>query len=151
MQNQSVPPIVAIAAVGGILTLIGVFLPWVSIGFSEGTINGTKAAYFSGNAIIVLSVVSLISLGAIYALKDRTAIIGAIILAAALGLISLFMAIGNYSDVRNVLAQVGSDASPGIGIYVVLVGAIVLTAFSGYYVLQLIQEGQSMPEPEEEE
>ena len=85
MQNQSVPPIVAIAAVGGLLTLIGVFLPWVSSSFSEETINGTRASYFSGNAIVVLSIISLVSLGAIYALKDRTAILGAIILAAALG------------------------------------------------------------------
>ena len=151
MQNQSVPPIVSIAAVGGLLTLIGVFLPWISSGGSNGSINGTTAAYFSGNAIVVLSAISLLSLGSIYALKDRTAIMGAIIFAAALGLITVFMAIGNFSDVRNLLASSGSNTSPGIGIYVVLVGSIAMTAFSGFYVLQTIQEGGSMPEAEEEE
>jgi hypothetical protein len=151
MQNQGVPPTVVIAAVGGLLTLIGVFLPWVSGGLSDPTINGTKASYFTGNVIIVLSLISLMSMGAIYALEDHAAILGATILASSLGLITLFMAIGNFSDVRNFLAQSSPDASVEIGIYVVLVGAIVLTAFSGFYVLQTIQEGKSMQEAKGEE
>ncbi len=150
MANQSVPTTVIIAAVGALLAIIGVFLPWLSGGNFSQTINGTNASFFSGNAIIVLAIIGLLGLVSIYTLRDRTAILGAVILATALGLITVFMAIGNYSDVKNVLTQSGGDASPGIGIYVVLVGAIVQTAFSGFYLLQVVQGSQPMSQPGDE-
>ena len=148
MQNQSVSPIVVIAVVGGILAFIGVFLPWLTQGNSGQSVNGTDASIFSGNVIILLSIVALISLGAIYALKDRMAIMGATILATALGVINVFLAIGSYSDITNAVAQSGGNASPGVGIYVVLIGAIAMTAFSGFYVLQSIQQPTEQPAAE---
>ncbi len=147
MQNQTVSPIVVIASVGGILALIGVFLPWLSGDFSGQNASGTNASLFNGNVIILLSIISLVSLGAIYVVKDRVTILGATILAAAIGVITVFLAIGNFSDITTAVSQSGGDISPGIGIYVVLIGAIVLAAFSGLYVLQSIQESQSASQP----
>ena len=127
--------------VGGKLTVVGVFLPWVSVTYSGQTVSAWGIQlWFIGLPILVL-IFGIIGLVLVAKGRRGTAIGGLVmgILAFIFAIVSVFL----LAIVAEVISGV-SDFEIGIdfGLYLTLVGAIILIVGSG---LTFSQAGKAAP------
>lgn len=108
----------------GLVIIIGSILPWVTATTFLGSISksGTEG---DGKITLVTGIITLLCGIAILASNSYSGWVGLTILACAA---SVVVAIIDLVDVSNKVGEISSQyvqASPGIGLYIVLVGGIV--------------------------
>lgn len=110
-----------VAIVGGVLVILGSFLNWVSV--SAGPFAESKNG-IEGDGKITLILGVLLIVGAVIALKKP----GRPWVALVFSVLALLMGIFEYIDISGDVSDIkdlGLSASVGIGVYIVILGALV--------------------------
>jgi hypothetical protein len=121
-----------VAGLGGLISIVGAFLP-----AENATLGGDSfsTAFWDGNAGKTICVVSIVALAIVagWLLKQALPInrIASLVVIIVAGLIVMAVAGGNYgtlSDDISLAKSLGGSGSIGIGLYLDLVGGILLVA-----------------------
>ena len=123
------------ATIASFLVLIGSFLPWFTASIplaGQASINGIEAR--AGITTAILAVLSLLVLGTVLVSARQRLPKRVSLPVLALGLLITAVAAVRYVDMQGKLtsdAELAAFASIGIGLYMVLVGGLVLTGCAG--------------------
>jgi len=131
-----------IGIIGGILTMVGVFLPWATV--SGGTLIGSVSllgvlAFPFGILAMIFGIIGLI----LVAIGKRGMCIGALIL-GILAFIMILLSFALLSWLAELVAGIGGglvEFTVDFGIYIAIVGSIILIIGSGLAMAQAEKPG----------
>ena len=134
-----------LAAISALIVLIGSTLSWLTVkspfGGESASLAGTD--FDSGKATLVLAVIALLALGSLFISTTQVHVKPISVLVLLLGGVVACLSIYKLVDLQRMIADVpglSELASTGIGLYMAVIGGLVLTVCAGLVVRKSLQE-----------
>ena len=134
-----------LAAISALIVLIGSTLSWLTVkspfGGESASLAGTD--FDSGKATLVLAVIALLALGSLFISTTQVHVKPISVLVLLLGGVVACLSIYKLVDLQRMIADVpglSELASTGIGLYMAVIGGLVLTVCAGLIVRKSLQE-----------
>ncbi len=134
--------VIVAAAIAAFMVVIGSTLAWVTISspFGQFSLAGTSG---DGKITLSLGLVALLALGLLFLNATRGHIKPISVLILILGIVIVAIAVSKFFNFENLIAdepELAAFASIGTGLYLVLIGGIVLTACAGFSAYKCFQQ-----------
>ena len=134
-----------LAAISALIVLIGSTLSWLTVkspfGGESASLAGTD--FDSGKATLGLAVIALLALGSLFISTTQVHVKPISVLVLLLGGVVACLSIYKLVDLQRMIADVpglSELASTGIGLYMAVIGGLVLTVCAGLIVRKSLQE-----------